>query len=77
MFQLAAFYDIGGIETSDPQIGDIESETISGYGAGIRLFYKDIFTFKFDVGFPVDKIETPDFEEDDAYFYFLISLKLF
>jgi len=50
--QLAMFFDYGRVYNSDPQPGEYSSERLAGYGVGIRLYYKDMFSFKFDLGFP-------------------------
>lgn len=71
--QFALFYDHGGAFTTKTQKDEIGSEFLGGYGGGFRLYYKDIFTFKYDIGIPVDR------EEGKGYFinYFMISLNLF
>jgi len=73
MVQFALFYDHGGVYNHDSEPGEIDSETLSGYGAGVRLFYKDIFSFKYDLGIPVEKVD----EGDDYINYFTGSLKFF
>jgi len=72
MIQFACFFDHGGvfITESKPEPTEYESEYLSGYGGGVRLFYKDFLTFKFDVGFPTHRTEN----DDDHYLYFSISL---
>ena len=50
-----------------------ESEYLGGYGTGLRLFYKDIFSFKYDLGFPIDKEEG----NKDSYHYFLLNFYFF
>ena len=70
MVQLAAFYDYGRVYYSDPQLGDPGKQRLDGYGAGIRLYYKDLFSFKFDAALPVRK-KTEN--EDNMYYYFMSS----
>ena len=71
MVQFALFYDHGGVFIDEPlesilgggQTAAIEntSEYLSGYGVGVRLFYKDRFRFKLDVGFPIgDRTDDAD-----------------
>lgn len=71
MVQLALFYDHGGVYTAEPKSGEDESGFLTGYGAGIRLFYKDIFRLKFDVAFP-KKERTPN--EDKVFYYLMASI---
>jgi len=73
MFQLVLFYDHGGVYTNDVQAGESTSEGLSGFGTGFRFFYKDRFTFKYDIGIPVDQIEG----EPDLYNYVSGSMKFF
>ena len=73
MAQFALFFDTGGVYISDPQPGEYNSEYLSGYGAGLRLFYKHYFTFKYDLGFPVNQRSG----EDDFVHYFYVSFNVF
>lgn len=50
--QWAFFFDWGGVEIENPLIGEKSSQTLSGYGAGFRAFYKN-FDLRFDAGFPI------------------------
>lgn len=61
LVQFALFYDHGGVYNNDPQELEFSSQHLSGYGAGVRIFYKDRFNFKYDLGIPVDPVEgAPD-----------------
>jgi hemolysin activation/secretion protein len=71
--QFAFFYDHGGAFTTETETDEIGSEFLSGYGGGFRLYYKDIFTFKYDIGIPVDREEG----QDRFINYFMFSLNLF
>ncbi|MDP3284818.1 MAG: POTRA domain-containing protein [Desulfobacterales bacterium] len=72
--QIALFYDHGGVFIVDPIPPDEQkSEYLGGYGWGIRLYYKDTFSFKYDMGFPVSKKENGD----DYYHYFQASWNFF
>lgn len=73
MAQMAFFFDYGHVRTNKPRIREALSETLSGYGTGIRLYYKDAFSFKFDIAWPT-KEETP--QEDPRFYYFVGSLNL-
>lgn len=74
LIQFALFYDHAGVyNNTPPESGEFESEKLSGYGAGFRLFYKDLLTFKYDIGFPIDKIENAD----DIYNYFQFNINFF
>ena len=70
MVQLAFFYDHGGVFTSNVEPGEYNSQYLSGGGCGIRLFYKEVLSCKFDVAFPVEKTAV----DDDVYYYFLVNL---
>lgn len=72
--QIAFFYDHGGVFIVDPIPPDEhKSEYLGGYGWGIRLYYKDMFSFKYDMGFPVTSKENGD----NFYHYFQASWNFF
>ena len=73
VIQLAAFYDYGQIYVNDPLPGEITQSHLDGYGLGLRLFYKDSFTFKYDYAIPVRQIPG----QSSAINYFLFSLNIF
>ena len=73
MIQLAAFYDFAQVYTNDPQPGYVHTSTLAGTGAGFRVFYKDRFVFKYDLGFPVNKRD----QKEDLINYFLVSVNFF
>ena len=84
MVQFALFYDHGGVFIETP-LEDIKgggvtealrykSEFLNGWGFGMRLFYKDRFRFKLDVGFPVG--DRPD-GADESVVYILGSYNFF
>jgi len=73
VLQLALFYDFGQIYVNDPPPGVNNTETLAGMGAGFRIFYKDRFVFKYDIGFPVNKFDG----QDSAIHYFLGSINFF
>lgn len=71
MMQFAVFFDHGGVYTSHLKTGEIGNEFLSGYGGGIRLFYKELFRFKFDIAKPIhDKYE----DDKNTYYYFVIDV---
>ena len=84
MVQFALFYDHGGVFIDQPLENIVgggltdaienESEYLNGYGVGLRLFYKDRFRLKLDVGFPVG--DRPD-EADSCVVYVLGSYNFF
>jgi hemolysin activation/secretion protein len=57
--QFALFYDHGGVFTSNLNQLVVENrdEYLSGYGLGVRFFYKDRFSLKYDLGFPENRTE--------------------
>lgn len=72
--QIALFYDHGGVFIVDPIPPDEQkSEYLGGYGWGVRLYYKDMFSFKYDMGFPMKQKE----DGDDLYHYFQASWNFF
>ena len=73
MAQLAVFYDFGRVYYVDPQRGESNDERLKGYGAGVRLYYKDLFSFKFDLARPTKKKAVG---EDSTYLYFMGSVNL-
>jgi len=58
MLQLAAWFDTGGAYVTDALSGERNNQNLSGYGGGLRLYYKDRLTFRFDIGWPTDRKET-------------------
>ena len=76
MVQFSVFYDVGGVYITDftPSDDDYSSQVLQGYGAGIRLFYKDSISFTYNVGFPVRKIQDSDL---DMFHYFQASINFF
>jgi len=71
MMQFAVFFDHGGVYTSKQKAGEVGNEFLTGYGGGIRLFYKELFRFKFDIGKPIhDKYK----DDKDTYYYFMIDV---
>jgi len=73
MIQFSAFYDHGGVYNSKPLAEEWKNQYLSGYGGGIRLFYKDRFNFKYDLGIPVRKREG----KRGVFNYFQVSLNFF
>ena len=73
MAQFSLFVDHGGVYTTKPVEGEFFSEHLTGYGAGVRLFYKDKFNFKYDIGLPYAKTE----DTKSLYHYFAVSVKAF
>jgi hemolysin activation/secretion protein len=71
MMQFAVFFDHGGVYTSHLKAGEIGNEYLNGFGGGIRLFYKELFRFKFDIARPIkDKYE----DDKNTYYYFMIDV---
>jgi len=52
MLQFILFFDYSAGFANRHQIGDLESDYQAGYGTGLRFFYKDRISFKYDLGFP-------------------------
>jgi hemolysin activation/secretion protein len=74
LVQFALFWDYGQVFTTDADANNEPStHYLSGYGFGIRLFYKDWFTFKYDLGIPKDQIEG----KPSAFNYVQCSFNLF
>jgi len=71
--QLSLFYDYGRVYYSVPQRGEAADERLKGYGAGIRLYYKDLFSFKFDLARPTKKKSDAD---ESTYMYFMGNIDL-
>lgn len=74
--QFALFWDHGHVFTTDYDPGaddTYDSVFLTGYGFGIRLFYKDILTFKYDLGVPKNQIQ----DQPKHYHYVQCSWKLF
>jgi len=75
LVQFAIFFDHGHVYTTDfdPSLDDYESRFLSGYGFGVRLFYKDRFTLKYDLGIPEER-----FQDEPKHFHYVQgSLKIF
>jgi hemolysin activation/secretion protein len=81
MVQFSLFYDYGRVYYTEPQKGETPDDRLQGYGAGVRLYYKDFFTFKFDLARPVKRKTfiskgTEKLTEKSTYFYFMTSIDL-
>ena len=72
LVQFAVFYDYGGVFVTDADSTE-STEFLTGYGAGIRLFYKNWFTFKYDMGFPKEGKEG----KPNRFEYFQFSFNMF
>jgi hemolysin activation/secretion protein len=77
MVQFAVFFDNGGVYTTDEEEDEVGNEFLSGWGVGLRLFYKERFRFKFDVGWPIHDRETKFLDDKNAYYYFLVDCVIF
>ena len=74
LVQFALFVDHGQVWTVNADAYDETSDYhLTGYGGGFRLFYKDWFTFKYDLGIPKNHIEG----QKEYFHYFQTSLTLF
>jgi hemolysin activation/secretion protein len=73
MVQLALFFDYGRVYLTDPGHGEYNDERLKGHGVGLRLYYKDIFSFKFDIARPTKK---KAIGEDSTVFYFFGNINL-
>ena len=73
MVQFALFFDYGRVYLTDPGLGEYNDERLKGYGGGLRLYYKDIFSFKFDIARPTKKKAEG---ENSTEFYFLGNINL-
>ena len=54
------FLDTAHLSRNSPQPGELTSYSISSFGAGIRLIYKDNLTFKLDVASPLKSTLTQE-----------------
>jgi hemolysin activation/secretion protein len=54
LVQLALFVDHGGVWNTRAKGGEKPFQALTGLGGGIRLFYGDRFSFRYDVGIPID-----------------------
>lgn len=70
--QWAFFFDYAGVELENPLVGEKSSTTLSGYGAGIRVFYKN-FDLRFDAGFPIKGKQPSD--GGDVHYYIQGTLR--
>jgi hemolysin activation/secretion protein len=70
LVQLALFYDHGQVFNNTVIPGEYSSQSLSGCGAGIRLYYKDLFAFKYDFGYALERVAG----EPDYINYFLVSI---
>ena len=74
MVQMAMFFDYGGIYATRPEPGEDGNNFLSGHGVGLRLFYKDRFKFKFDIGWPLHDTDNTD---KNTFYYFMSDFKFF
>lgn len=75
LLQFAVFWDHGEVYTTDydSTLDDYENRYLSSYGFGVRFFYKDRFTLKYDFAMPKSRWE----DQPSAYHYIQGSMKLF
>jgi len=73
MVQFSLFYDYGRVYYTSNLRGEMPDERLQGYGGGVRLYYKDFFTFKFDLARPMKK---KAINEKFNYLYFMTSIDL-
>ncbi|HJX33912.1 MAG TPA: ShlB/FhaC/HecB family hemolysin secretion/activation protein [Desulfatiglandales bacterium] len=73
MVQFSLFYDYGRVYYTSTLRGEMPDERLQGYGGGVRLYYKDFFTFKFDLARPMKK---KAINEKFNYLYFMTSIDL-
>jgi len=73
LVQFVLFADHGQVWITDTQGPELGSQYLTGYGVGFRLFYKDKFTLKYDLGIP--KEQFPD--KPGAFHYLQGSITLF
>jgi len=74
LVQFSLFVDHGEVFVTDAVEGEYESRTLTGYGGGFRLFYKDLVSLKYDLGIPYNKHEETS---KDIYHYFGFTMKIF
>ncbi len=72
MLQFALFYDDGYVSINNEIPGEVGSHHLSGWGGGVRLFYKDRFYFKYDLGLPLIRIPGKDM----MFHYFQVGYQL-
>jgi hemolysin activation/secretion protein len=73
MVQFSLFYDYGRVYYTEHLRGEMPDERLQGYGGGVRLYYKDFFSFKFDLARP---LERKAIGEKFTYLYFMTSIDL-
>ena len=74
LVQFALFADHGQVWNVNAEENDEVSDYhLTGYGGGFRLYYKDWFTFKYDLGIPKNHIEG----QKEYFHYFQTSFTLF
>ena len=74
MVQLAMFYDYGAVYATRPEPGEDSNMFLSGFGVGLRLFYKDRVKFKFDMAWPLHDTDDSD---KNTFYYFMSDIKFF
>ena len=75
LVQFALFADHGQVWIVDAGTlpGEVSDYHLTGYGGGFRLYYKNWFTFKYDLGIPKNHIEG----QKEHFHYFQTSFTLF
>ena len=74
MFQFAIFFDAGGVYITDAEADEEGNTFLTGYGAGLRIFYKDRFRFKVDVAFPRHDLPKDELDDKNTFWYFLCDV---
>jgi hemolysin activation/secretion protein len=74
LVQFALFVDHGQVWNVNADANnEVSDYHLTGYGGGLRLYYKDWFTFKYDLGIPKNHIEG----KKEYFHYFQSSFTLF
>jgi len=75
MVQFSAFVDHSEVYTNEPDenMEETKWEYMTGVGFGLRLYYKNMLSFKYDIAFPTEK----EAYDDSVYHYFQFSWNAF
>lgn len=74
MFQIVGFIDSGHASRIDTLPGERDNRTLTGGGAGVRIFYPDWLSIRFDVAKPISKFESASGR--DTWYYVSVIVNL-
>jgi hemolysin activation/secretion protein len=74
MFQIVGFIDSGTATRIHPLPGERRKNVLTGAGTGVRIYYPDWVSIRFDVAWPISDFESSSHR--DRFYYVSVILNL-